>query len=252
MCTLSLVTRNDGYLLAMNRDESIARGAGLVQEFHQLGDTMALYPSDGTGGTWIAVNEYGIGLALLNWNDIIRNLPIACKARSRGQIIPALGKSSRMAELLAAFDVFDLAGVQPFRLVGVFPLEHVVGEWQWNSSQLKFHTRRWSSGHWFSSSLSDHQAETLRGAVCRSVENEPDAGSVRWLRRLHASHAGGPGPFSVCVHRDNVRTLSYSQITVTARALQLAHFLGSPCEMVPAHLIEVETPRRYENYAPIA
>ena len=30
-----------------------------------------MYPSDGTGGTWIAANEYGITLALLNWNDVV-------------------------------------------------------------------------------------------------------------------------------------------------------------------------------------
>ena len=30
-----------------------------------------MYPSDGAGGTWIAANEYGITLALLNWNDVV-------------------------------------------------------------------------------------------------------------------------------------------------------------------------------------
>ena len=70
MCTLSVITRNDEYLLAMNRDEKIARGAGVPPEIHHRNGTTAMYPSDGAGGTWIATNEYGITLALLNWNDV--------------------------------------------------------------------------------------------------------------------------------------------------------------------------------------
>ena len=51
MCTLTLVTRNDTYVMAMNRDEKIARGAGLPPETCELGGTKATYPSDGAGGT---------------------------------------------------------------------------------------------------------------------------------------------------------------------------------------------------------
>ena len=69
MCTLTVVTRNDRYLMAMNRDEKIARGAGAPAEMHEFESTRAIYPNDGEGGTWIAANEYGIGLAVLNWND---------------------------------------------------------------------------------------------------------------------------------------------------------------------------------------
>ena len=121
MCTVSVITRNHGYLLAMNRDESIARGAGEPPEIHLLRGTAVIYPSDGAGGTWISANEYGITLALLNWNDVTRPVLNRSKIRSRGQIIPALASASSLAALQAAFGALDLEGIRPFRLVGVFP-----------------------------------------------------------------------------------------------------------------------------------
>jgi len=223
----------------MNRDEKIARSVGRLAEIHQLDGTTAIYPSDGTGGTWIAANEWGTTLALVNWNDIVRLSLDSSKGRSRGQIIPALGSSSRRAEVHAAFGVLDLERIKPFRLIGVFPSEQAIGEWRWDSLQLTFQEHGWHSRHWFSSSLSDRQAESFRGAACHNAQKESDAGSAPWLRRLHASHAGVPGPFSLCVHRDDVKTLSYSEVMVTPTGVQMGHFRGSPCAMASIHPIEM-------------
>jgi len=240
MCTLSIITRDNGYLLAMNRDERIARGAGEIAEIHQVDGTTAIYPSDGAGGAWIAANEYGITLALLNWNDIVRRPLDSSKVRSRGQIIPALGGSHSRPELQAALGALDLEGILPFRLVGVFPFEEAIGEWRWDSLRLTFHAQGGHSRHWFSSSLSDKQAERLRGTACRKAQYKSDAGSVPWLRRLHASHAGGPGPFSLCVHRVDVKTLSYSEVECTSGSIQMGHFLGGPCAMGSIHPIGIK------------
>ena len=72
------------------------------------------------------------------------------------------------------------------------------------------------------------------------AQHQSDAGSVPWLRRLHASHAGDPGPFSLCVHRQDVETLSYSEVMVTAEYIQMGHFRGSPCTMAQIRSIEIE------------
>src|SRR5258706_9326042 len=121
MCTLSVITQDNGYLLAMNRDEKITRGAGEGPEIQDLNGTTAVYPSDGAGGTWIAANEYGITLALLNWNDIVL-LPLGrSKARSRGEIIPTLASVASLTVLQTEFGALNLEGIRPFRFVGVFP-----------------------------------------------------------------------------------------------------------------------------------
>ena len=230
MCTLTVVTRNDTYLMAMNRDEKIARGSGFAPEIHEFEGTKAIYPSDGDGGTWFAANDYGITLALLNWNTAAPHGKDA-KTRSRGRVIPALLDSRSLAHLHELLGVLKLNGMLPFRLVGVFPSEQTIWEWRWDSKQLRFQAHEWESRHWFSSSLSDDRAESLRGTACHDAQHESDAGSVPWLRRLHASHAGGPGPFSLCVHRDDVKTLSYTEVVVTPGQIQMGHFRGSPCTM---------------------
>ena len=239
MCTLTFVAGEDGYLLGMNRDERVARGSGIAPEVHECEGNRAIYPGDGAGGTWIGINECGIALALLNWNDVTPH-SMAAKTRSRGRVIPALIDSRSLSDLHAVFDVSNFQGIMPFRLVGVFPSEQEIWEWRWDSKQLGFQAHMWESRHWFSSSLSDDRAENLRGTTCRDAQRESDAGSVPWLRRLHASHAGGPGPFSLCVHRNDVRTLSYSEVTVTPTSVQMGHFQDSPCGMTQIHPIEIE------------
>lgn len=239
MCTLTVVARSDAYLMAMNRDEKIARGTGFPPEIHEFEDAKAIYPNDGDGGTWIAANEYGIGLAVLNWNDTNPRCA-ASRKRSRGQVIPALVDSRSLWDLQAVFSVSNFAGMLPFRMVGVFPSEREIWEWRWDSTQLEFQVHEWMSRHWFSSSLSDDQAETLRGLACSDAQHDSDAGSVPWLRRLHASHRGGPGPFSLCVHREDVKTLSYSEVMVTPGYIQVGHFRGSPCTMAQIYPIEIE------------
>jgi hypothetical protein len=59
---------------------------------------------------------------------------------------------------------------------------------------------------------------------------EADAGSTDWLRRLHGSHAGGDA-FSLCVHRESVSTVSYSEIQAADNRIRFRYFAGSPCTM---------------------
>jgi len=239
MCTLTVVTGDGTYRMAMNRDEMITRGVGAPPEMREFDGTRVIYPGDGDGGTWIAANEYGIAFALLNWNDIAPPGKVA-KSRSRGRVIPALIDSRSLSDLHAVFGVSNFKGMMPFRLVGVFPSQQEIWEWCWDSTQLEFRVNEWKSRHWFSSSLSDKRAESLRGAACRAARHESDAGSVSWLRRLHASHVAGPGPFSLCVHREDVRTLSYTEVACTPSTVTVEHFRASPCSLRSSHLIQTQ------------
>ena len=226
MCTLSVITRDDGYHLAMNRDERLSRGEAIPPSGVDLGRTTAVYPRDSAGGTWVAANNHGIALALLNWNDVPQ--PGTEKTRSRGDVIPALIGSISQDEVQRALQKLDLQGIWPFRLVGVFPAEKRIAEWCWNQQKLELQFHDWKPRHWFSSSMSDKRATAERGAVCNAAWSMEDAGSLAWLRRLHASHAG-PGPFSLCVHREHVGTLSYTEISCGAEKIECWYSGGSPC-----------------------
>ena len=251
MCTLSLVidrasgvdrasgdspSRDQDYLLAMNRDERIARGPGKLPELHEIGGVRALYPSDGEGGTWIAANEIGITLALLNWNQPVpRSLT---QPKSRGALIPALLSMQSLGQMQAAVERLDLGAVKPFRLVGVFGVERAVEEWRWDAHALEQSNHEWKSQHWFSSSLGDDEASRFRSTVCSEALKQPGAGSAAWLRGLHASH--GPQPaYGICVHREEVRTLSYTEILCTPERTVMTHSIGNPCTPGEPHTAQL-------------
>ena len=57
MCSVSFLPRADGFVLAMNRDESLARLSGLPPEVHGREGLLMLYPRELSGGKWIGVAE---------------------------------------------------------------------------------------------------------------------------------------------------------------------------------------------------
>lgn len=231
MCTLTFIARGDDYYLAMNRDESISRGvAAPPARIDASSGKAAIYPRDSVGGTWIGTNNRGMSFALLNWSDVLQ--ASTTKERSRGVVIPHLLQFGSHGEVQTAGERLNLKGILPFRLVGIFPAEKRISEWRWNADNLETQDHAWKSRHWFSSGLSDEQAAKIRGEECQSAWHAEDAGSLQWLRRLHASHVNGPGPFSLCVHREGVKTLSYTELACTREWIDCRYFSGSPCAMV--------------------
>ena len=85
-------------------------------------------------------------------------------------------------------------------------------------------------------------AEHIRGEACRVAWQEQDAGSLAWLRRLHSSHGLAAGPFSVCAHRPDAGTVSYSQIEFDANSAAFRYADGPPCRN-PAITFTLAIPR---------
>lgn len=228
MCTLSFIPRQHGYVIAMNRDELLTRATADSPQVFRLGTTAAIYPHEAEGGTWLAANEYGVTLAVLNWNDAMK-LVRGAKQKSRGLVIPALIACPGASEVSEALRSHALAGTLPFCLVGVFAREQEVREWRWDGQRLALNRHSWSARHWFSSGRSDEAATKQRGAAFDAARKDVDADSIEWLRRLHRSHVPEPGPFSVCVHRNDAATVSYSEVVCGPDEVGFAYQAGHPC-----------------------
>jgi len=228
MCTLSFVPNDRGYFVSMNRDELLSRGTALSPQLFRSGTASALYPYEPDGGTWLAANEFGVTLALLNWNDAAKTMG-GEKQKSRGLVIPVLIGSSGASEVNETLRTQPLSGTLPFCLVGVFAREREVGEWRWDGQRLMHNRHSWNIRHWFSSGWSDETAAARRGATFDAARSDADAGSLAWLRRLHRSHQPEPGAFSVCVHRDDASTVSYSEIVCGPTKLEFSYQPGQPC-----------------------
>jgi Transport and Golgi organisation 2 len=226
MCTLTFLPGKSGYMVGMNRDEQISRPEASPPVLIETGSGPALYPRDLQDGTWIGANGCGITFALLNWNDVDRLSP---KGSSRGRVIPALLKSTSLHHAHATLRHLEVQGLLPFNLIAFFPAEERISQWSWNQRSLDHRYFSWHARQWFSSSLSDAQAGKCRALAYTHARGEADYGTMPWLRRLHASHDPRQPPLSTCVHRPDVKTVSYTELICSPDTVLCNYLEGNPC-----------------------
>lgn len=228
MCTLTFVPTEDGYVAGMNRDEKLTRPRAVRPKRFDFPRATALFPSENSGGTWIGCNSHGNLLALLNWNDVEPRSD-GKSLRSRGVLIPELIGGGDLADTHARYAQVDVSGLLPFRLVGAFLRESLIMEWRWDGLRRQEFKFAWAKQHWFSSSVSDALAQRERGRACEKAEGEGSLELVSWVRNLHRSHDPVPGPFSICVHREDAASVSYSEVRCSRKSVSMSYRSGSPC-----------------------
>jgi hypothetical protein len=227
MCTVSFIAREDGYLLGMNRDEKLTRPAGQPPQRHHVRGQKVIYPSEPGGGTWISLNEGGSTLALINWYSTPHQTitdPV-----SRGEIIRTACDATAPHEVVATLAPMLLACLRPFRLIGIFPAGHEVIEWRWNGLKLDSVKHPWRSHIWISSGYDEPGADQTRFKTFGAAWLKADCGTVEWLRSLHRSHSHGESPYSICMHRNDAATVSYTEIEVSDCVRRMYYSANNPC-----------------------
>ena len=230
----------------MNRDEKLGRSRALAPTIVDIGNRRAVFPSEPTGGTWISANEAGVCLALINSHRIQR-MP-KNDSVTRGSVVRELAGKSTANEIAAAVEKLPLRKLRPFRLIAIVPGEKRIIEWRWNLQLLAVRNYEWQRQHWFSSGFDEHRAERVRAKVCASFVaggDNPSKGetsrgrrragvnaaacSLNTLRQLHRSHVPKRGPFSICMHRSDAGTVSYTEIAVSRRRAIMRYKPGRCC-----------------------
>lgn len=227
MCSLSLLVRETGYLLGMNRDEQLTRPPARPPARFADGPTAYVCPHESSGGTWIGLNAQGNAFALLNWYAVSREPgepPL-----SRGRLVRHVLPTRCLDAAQSVMEGQALRRVRPFRLVGVFPESRQVREWRWDLERIAVLEHAWTTQGWYSSGHDEPGAQASRGAVLETALNEAGAPSLRWLRCLHRSHTPEPGPYSFCMHRADAATVSYTEIEVGRSSASLSYRPGPPC-----------------------
>lgn len=258
MCTVSIIPLGRrGYRLACNRDESRRRRTAVaprqVTVPVRFGGTIrqgrAIHPMDpDSGGTWIAVNDRGLTLVVLNRNDAP-----ACEhcggagdfasPLSRGTIIPALlaaGSAKQAARRALALDHEAMA---PFRLV-VIDRRAVIEV----TSDGQVLTRRDLGAPrkpvmFTSSGLGDARVEgprrTLFARLMRLGPADASAQDAfhrhRWPRRPH---------LSVRMARTEARTVSLTTVTVTTGEAVMSYHRHGPLGAASRHVLALTGPKR--------
>jgi len=211
----------------MNRDEKRKRFAAFAPTIIALEGHRAVFPTEPSGGTWIATNDAGICLALINWHRI-KGQPKK-DTLSRGLVVKELAGKSTAKEIAAAVKKLPVRKLRPFRLIAIVPAERRVIEWRWNLQRLAIRNHEWQRLHWFSSGFDEQRAELERQRVCNAANDRRSTESVSWLQHLHRSHAPKRGPFSICMHRPGAATVSYTEVAVSGGHATMRYKPGPSC-----------------------
>jgi len=229
MCSVSFLPRDAGFVLAMNRDERLSRGSALPPEALTREGVSMLYPRELSGGTWTGVNSAGMAFALINWHsqpDCACGTPV-----SRGEVVRTLLAARSGKQSASLLRQLPLVRMNPFRLMIMSLSERSLVEWRSNGDSLEPLALPWRRHHWFSSGLDEARANEVRREQCARVPG--DSVDLRVLRKLHRSHAPQAGPFTICMHRSDACTVSYTEINVHSPVASIYYVAGPPCSQAP-------------------
>ena len=219
MCTVSWSVAADTYEVFFNRDENRGRQPALAPQCFTVNDVQVLMPIDPVGqGSWIATNAHGISIALLNYYQ-------GCMPEgeliSRGQIIRQLAGLSSLAEVEHFMQDWPLVRSAPFSLLvfdpgaklNCVPLFRWTGERLLKSAQISP----------LISSAVEYES-VLNSRLEQFAEKDAD------LQQLHRSHRPCRSAYSICMHRSDAHTVSFTHISVNHQRVAMSYQPDAPCK----------------------
>lgn len=239
MCTVSWIHREDGYLLLFNRDELRTRKPASAPRIEQRNGVPFIAPLDGDhGGSWIAVNQFGLSLCLLNRFDdspgeIIRDY------KSRGLLLHELIDCSNLKMVSDRVVDAKCLRFRPFTLVTLVAGQpSLLIDWTGSETITKNHAE--SHMPITSSSLREGNVVLERKGQFQEMVLERSRVDEDLLFQFHRSHLPERGPASVCMHRPDARTVSMSTVIVTQKAIEFVYHPNSPCQPAMADRLQLE------------
>ncbi|HEU5153712.1 MAG TPA: NRDE family protein [Gemmatimonadales bacterium] len=225
MCTLSWLPVHGGYGLFFNRDESRLRGPEVPAGVHRWDSVALVAPLDSDqGGTWIAANEFGVTVAVLNryGPEMVRTVA----QTSRGQLVRSLATSPSPELVRRRLRSSMLSEYQPFTIATTAP-DSPVYLLAWDGQSLDDRSVELPGLVAISSGFSP-EAEAARRAALSQIQ-AGGALTTEVLEAFHRSHLPVRGPLSPCMHRPEAETRSFCRVDVTHDAVEIRHVLGPPC-----------------------
>jgi hypothetical protein len=240
MCTVTWLFEECGYQLFCNRDEKFTRQPALPPRIQTRDQVRFIAPEDGDhGGAWIATNEFGVTVCLLNGPAS----PPPEMSRSRGLLVLDLVTFPSTTQIREHMQVANLSVYPPFTLAVIEPGKPALLV-EWNSSRRTISEQRDRQFMLTSSSFDSGRVIASRQEYYASVNGSP---SIDRLRAFHQSHPNGPSAYSVCMHRPDAETVSFSHIRVSTNE---AEFLYSPAALCKASAtMSLKLNRRFSSGA---
>jgi hypothetical protein len=224
MCTVSWIHEPDGYQLFCNRDEARTRKSALPPQVLELRGVKTIAPRDGDfGGSWISVNEYGLALSLLNFHPAFPKS--GSQFTSRGLLLMELANCHSREEVLERIAEQQLEKFQPFTLLILMPAKSALIV-RWDGNRCFFDHDGDAQMPLTSSSFDPGKVIEARKQQFGELKA---AWSTNLLPDLHRNHEPAPSAYSICMHRPDAETVSFSQIKVDSNSVAFRYHPHSPC-----------------------
>jgi hypothetical protein len=270
MCTVTWTRDGKEYELFMNRDELHSRGSASPPEVRRRKGVKVIAPIDADGGgTWIAANEWGLTICLLNHypdagEPLVREssgdrrssgddvgsysnrrrageglpTPFARESgrrKSRGLLVLELSSAASCTEVTRALGTAGLHDYRPFLLLAVGPrCGPTLHRWDGETLLLiDDPIPPVATSSFDTRRVVETRIASYEAIVDERVDGDSGGSFSRSesaaLHAYHASHRPERGPYSVCTHREDGATKSLSHVTVSREAVGFAYAQGPPC-----------------------
>ncbi len=222
--------------LACNRDESPDRPPALPPVMRRYGTRTAILPVDPkSDGTWIAVNDAGLVITLLNAHrpplsgDAPRppDLDLRTGRRSRGTIIPALLHFDTAAIAADYATQLDPCDYPPFRLLVVDQFKVACIESDGVQRRLDATPLGAAPLMYASSGLGDHLVDPPRRALFHEMF-APPADLIAAQDAFHRHSWPDRRHLSVCMSRPSAMTVSLTVVEVRPDSVRLDYYPAPP------------------------
>lgn len=258
MCSFSWQQFDDTLAVVFNRDESITRSTAHLPKHYTENGVQFIMPKDPDGdGSWIAANEFGFVIVLLN--DYQGQVKPPQSLLSRGLLVRSLASCRNWQAIKQKVASWPLSQSQPFQL-GVIAKQQQLF-WHYNGLSTDINptvlpSALFSSGHPDVKNIVKLRHNLLqRNKVHNLAEllqlfkgHKPDLLDVAQMRQLNRKYPindatddevkedvvlndGKGSTYSICMHRDDARTQSLSSIELKSGVVEFTYWDGQPCQV---------------------
>jgi Transport and Golgi organisation 2 len=231
MCTVTVVPTRETVRLACNRDELRSRRVALPPRILHFGQRRAILPLDpASGGTWVAVNDAGLTMTVLNVNQEDSRKDTTDPPRSRGTIILHLLHCDTLVSALSRAAALDPTLCASFRLVIADHKELAEFRSDGRRVWVVCHTAIAEPLFFTSSGLGDHLVEEPRRHLFADLFSRP-GDLIAWQEVFHRHHWPERPHLSVCMRREEARTVSHTVVSLGRDRVTLTYHPDAPDQL---------------------
>lgn len=216
----------EGYELFFNRDERVSRRHAEPPGIQTSKGVRYISPTDAdAGGTWIAVNQFGITTCLLNHYQF-EQIKTYKDWISRGEIVRQFATTYDIRLAEQQFLALELKDYRAFRMFIIDRSgSNCLFVWDGHMPRIERNVVTPKS----SSSIDAKHVKLVRRNLFDELGLTASRDSGDYLR-YHASHLPGRSKESVCMHRPDANTVSMSHLQVNGDTINFRYADGAPCE----------------------